>query len=100
MLHFLIEITYSLPIDEIGETQIGEHRQFLQTGYERGLLLMSGPQAPPLGGIVIARAASLQAIQAFFQDDPYFKRGLATYRFVEFQPVKHANFLADWVNGD
>jgi uncharacterized protein YciI len=52
MLHFLIEITYSLPIDEIGETQIGEHRQFLQTGYERGLLLMSGPQAPPLGGIV------------------------------------------------
>ena len=99
MKHFLIEITYSLPIHEIGEGKINEHRQFLQTGYDGGLLLMSGPQDPPLGGIVIARAESLDALEAFFQNDPYFKRSLATYRFVEFRPVKRAPFLEDWVTG-
>jgi uncharacterized protein YciI len=97
MRHFLIEITYSLPIEEIGEGQINEHRQFLQTGYDRGLLLMSGPQVPPQGGIVIARAESLEVVEAFFQDDPYFKRSLTSYRFIEFRPVKHAAFLKDWV---
>jgi uncharacterized protein YciI len=96
MRHFLIEITYSLPIDEIGEGQINEHRQFLQSGYDRGLLLMSGPQVPPLGGIVIGRAESLEVVETFFQDDPYFKRSLTSYRFIEFRPVKHAAFLKDW----
>jgi uncharacterized protein YciI len=99
MQHFMVEITYTIPISELGDSQINEHRQFLQTGYERGLLLMSGPQFPPLGGIVVGRAESLDTLQQFFQDDPYFKRGLATYRFVEFRPVKHAGFLADRVNG-
>ena len=99
MRHFLIDITYSLPIAEIGEGQTNEHRQFLQSGYERGLLLMSGPQVPPLGGIVVARAESLDVVEAFFQDDPYFKRSLATYRFVEFRPVKQAAILQDWVTG-
>jgi uncharacterized protein YciI len=99
MCHFLIEITYGLPIEDIGEGQINEHRQFLQTGYDRGLLLMSGPQVPPQGGIVIARAESLAVVEAFFQDDPYFKRSLASYRFIEFRPVKHAAFLKDWVTG-
>jgi uncharacterized protein YciI len=99
MRHFLIEITYSLPIEDIGEGQINEHRQFLQTGYDRGLLLMSGPQVPPQGGIVIARAESLSVVEAFFQDDPYFKRSLASYRFTEFRPVKHAALLTNWVTG-
>jgi uncharacterized protein YciI len=99
MQHFLIEITYTLPIEEIGEGNINEHRQFLQKGYERGLLLMSGPQEPPLGGVVIARAESLEEIQAFFESDPYRQRSLATYRFVAFRPVKHAGFMEDWVTG-
>jgi uncharacterized protein YciI len=97
MQHFMVEITYNISIAELGDSLINEHRLFLQTGYERGLLLMSGPQVPPLGGIVVARAESLDTLQLFFEDDPYFKRGLASYRFVEFRPAKHAGFLADWV---
>jgi uncharacterized protein YciI len=99
MQHFMVEITYTVPIEELGDTQINEHRQFLQTGYEQGFLLMSGPQVPPLGGVVIARGESLDTLQQFFQNDPYSKRGLAFYRFVEFRPVQHAGFMADWVNG-
>jgi len=98
MKHFLIEIVYTAIPEQIAATT-NDHRAFLQTGYDKGWLLMSGPQNPRTGGIVIARAPSLEDIQAFFKNDPYAIRKLATHRFVEFEPVKHRPFLESWVNG-
>ena len=72
-------------------------RAFLQTGYDNGLLLLSGPQVPRVGGIVVARAASLADIRQFFADDPYQKKDLAAYRFIEFDPVKHQAFMEPWL---
>jgi uncharacterized protein YciI len=99
MKHFVIEITYTAPLEKIDET-LPEHRLFLQTGYEKGWLLMSGPQNPRSGGIVIARAPSLDEIQAFFKNDPYQIKGQATYRFTEFHPVKKAPFMETWTGED
>ncbi len=96
--YYVIEILYRIPVEQLGET-VGEHRAFLQSGYDRGWLLMSGPQSPRTGGIVIGRAPSRDGIEAFFQDDPYQKKGFADYRFIEFEPVKRQEFLADWMNG-
>jgi len=98
MKHFLVEINYLVPAETIGETVV-EHRAFLQTGYDRGLLLISGPRVPRTGGVVIARAGSLQEIQEFFRDDPYQQKGLAAYTFTEFDPVKRQPFLEDWATG-
>ncbi len=99
MKHFIVEITYLVPVEALAEI-LPHHRTFLQTGYERGLLLLSGPQAPRVGGMVVARAESLEKLQAFFKDDPYQQNKVAEYRYVEFEPVKHQAFLADWVNPD
>ena len=96
MKHFIVEITYSVPADQLGDVT-PEHRAFLQTGYDSGLLLLSGPQVPRVGGIVVARADSLEEIQRFFADDPYQKKGLATYRFIEFNPVKNQAFIEPWL---
>jgi uncharacterized protein YciI len=96
MPHFMIEITYCVPVEQLGEI-VTQHRTFLQLGYECGWLLMSGPQNPKTGGIVIARAPSLQALKAYFQDDPYLLYEVATHRYVEFEPVKRQEFLAEWV---
>lgn len=96
MKHFIVEITYRIPVEQLGET-VGEHRKFLQTGYDRGLLLCSGPQVPRTGGMVVARAGSVDDLRAFFKGDPYAIKGLATYRFVEFEPVKYQPFLQDWI---
>jgi uncharacterized protein YciI len=98
MKHFIIEVTYLIPLEQIAEIT-PEHRAFLQTGYERGWLLMSGPCVPRTGGMVVGRAPSLEAMQQFFQDDPYQKRGIAAYRFVEFEPVKLQERMKDWVAG-
>ncbi len=96
MKHFMIEITFRVPEEVINQTT-AEHRAFLQTGYDAGKLLYSGPKVPRVGGIVLARAESLEEIQQFFQADPYVQKGLATYRFVEFNPVLFQKFVEPWV---
>jgi len=96
MKHFLIEIQYTAPMEKIAGI-LADHRAFLQIGYDQGWLLMSGPMNPKTGGIVIARAPSLEEIQSFFLNDPYGQNQSANYRFVEFEPVKRQPFLEDWV---
>jgi uncharacterized protein YciI len=99
MKHFLVEVTYQAA-PEIIAGVVGEHRAFLQTGYERGWLLMSGPRVPRTGGLIIARAPSLEELQDFFTQDPYQLKKLASYQFTEFDPVKRQAFLENWVNGE
>jgi uncharacterized protein YciI len=55
MKHFLIEITYLVSAEQLGDV-VAEHRAFLQTGYDRGWLLFSGPLVPRTGGVVVGRA--------------------------------------------
>ncbi len=98
MKHFIIEITYRVPADELGDAT-AQHREYLQAGYEGGMLLFSGPQVPRVGGILVARAESLEEIQRFFSSDPYQVNGLADYRFVEFNPVFAQDFIKPWVVG-
>ena len=96
MKHFIIEITYLVPYPEI-EIVLQEHRSFLQKGYDAGLLLCSGPQEPKTGGLIIARGESMEKIKEHFKEDPFLKHKVAKYRFIEFNPVKHQEFLKDWI---
>jgi len=95
MKHFIVEIIYSAPYEQVA-TVTPKHREFLQQGYDKGWLLMSGPQNPKTGGIVVCRAPSLEEIQAFFKNDPYFLAKMTEYRFIEFEPVKRAAFIEAW----
>jgi uncharacterized protein YciI len=96
MKHCMVEITYTAPLEKIDEV-LPEHRAYLQLGYDSGMLLCSGPMTPRTGGVVLARAESIDDVKAYFAADPYRMRGMAEYRFVEFSPVKHQPFLKEWV---
>ena len=96
MKHFIIDIHYLIPAEQLVETTV-EHRAFLQSGYKAGMLLFSGPKVPRTGGIIVARAESADQVAAFFANDPYQKKGVATYQFIEFNPVLKQEFLTDWV---
>jgi len=95
MLHFIIEITYLAPLAQI-EPHLPAHRAFLQTGYDRNWLLLSGPQNPRTGGMIVARAPSRAELETFFRQDPYLSEGLAAYRFTEFNPVKRNALVEGW----
>lgn len=96
--YFIVEVTYRYPVEQLADT-VPQHRAFLAGGYEQGWLLLSGPQVPPLGGMLVGRAPSLEALQAFIACDPYQVKGLADYRFVEFNPVLRASIVEDWASG-
>jgi uncharacterized protein YciI len=98
MKHFLLEWVYLAPLEQI-EAATPDHRAYLQTGYDKGMLLMSGPQVPRTGGLIILRADTREDAEAFAHNDPFFMRHLAKPRIVEFNPVKRQTFLEDWVNG-
>lgn len=96
MRHFIVELQFQKPFSAFGDA-VNRHRAFLQGGYDRGLLLMSGPSLDRTGGMLIAREESPEALEHFFQEDPYRLEGLATYRYVEFTPAKSQAFLQAWL---
>ncbi|MCL5270941.1 MAG: YciI family protein [bacterium] len=96
MKHFIIELTYTAPTERI-EAAVAEHRAYLQKGYDAGLLLCSGPQVPRVGGVIVARGESREVIERFFADDPFNTNIVASYRIIEFDPVKRQPFLEGWI---
>lgn len=94
---FVIELTYTVPFERMGEI-VPEHRAFLQNGYDQGWILISGPQLPKTGGIIVAKAPSKEALVSLFSHDPFQVHQVATYRFIEFDPVKRQEYLENWVN--
>jgi uncharacterized protein YciI len=98
MKHFLVDVHYLVPFEQISEV-LPDHRAFLQTGFDMGLLLMSGPKEPRTGGFVVARAESQADLEAFFDNDPYKIKKVASHNFVEFNPVKFQPWLEEWIKG-
>jgi uncharacterized protein YciI len=96
MKHFIIIINYTAPIEKIEEVR-PKHREFLQIGYDIGFLLFSGPKNPRTGGIITARAESLEELKLLFSKDPYQINNMANYEYIEFDPVKYQPFLSNWI---
>lgn len=98
MKHFIIDISYKVPFESISGI-LSEHRNFLQIGYDKGLLLCSGPKEPKTGGMVVARANDVGELKEFFTHDPYALHNMVEYKFMEFHPVKFQNILENWIEG-
>jgi uncharacterized protein YciI len=97
MKHFLLEGEHLVPFERRAPELIAAHRQFLQQGYDQGRFLVSGPSIPPSGGILIARAASREELNAFLADEPYCKAKVMRFsKITEFDPVQHQPILRDW----
>ena len=91
----MVEATYLAPLEKIREAT-PRHRAFLQRGYDAGLFLCSGPQDPPVGGFLVARAESKAELEAMFSEEPFRMENLAAYRFTEFRPVRRQPWAEPW----
>jgi uncharacterized protein YciI len=96
MKHFFVEITFTAEPKQMAAVR-PEHRAYIQTGFERGLLLLTALQKPATGGLAIAKAKSRSELERFIAFDPYRLKGVATYRIVEFSLVFHQPFLDNWM---
>ncbi len=86
----VIELRYQKPLDQV-EAFLEAHRNFLNTYYDQGVFLASGPKNPRDGGMIIALLSKEQA-QEIIAQDPFYKEGIAAYKVIEFNPVRaHEN---------
>ncbi|WP_432723362.1 YciI family protein [Jeongeupia wiesaeckerbachi] len=90
---FAILVEYLRPLDEI-DALVPAHRAFLKTQYDAGVFLLSGPQVPRTGGLILARGLSREALEALTQQDPFYQAGAARYQIIEFAPNLSADALS------
>ncbi len=100
MKYFVLEGEHLVPFEQRSPELIARHRAFLQAGYDRGHFLLSGPYIPPTGGILIARAESLEHLKELLKDEPFTKAKVMHFKTItEFNPVQHQPFLRSWFSG-
>lgn len=90
---FVVLVNYKKPLSEV-DRFVPEHRAFLARHYEAGTFVMSGPQQPRTGGVIIARGCTRDALEALIRDDPFHREEIADYRIIEFLPNRSAPDLA------
>ena len=99
MKHFLLEGQHLAPFSEMAHL-VDEHHAFLDRGYKEGVFLFSGPQVPPHGGFLVARAESVDALNAYLADEPFVKAKVMRFsRVTEFNAAQCQGFLNDWFEG-
>jgi uncharacterized protein YciI len=95
-MYALAIIRYRRPFEEVAPT-VDEHRAYLRSLKEQGLLLVSGPFDPRTGGGLVLRVPDndVQGTLDRIRDgDPFTKQGLAQYELLPWNPVIGAEGLA------
>ena len=87
---FVIELTYKVDLGEI-DAHMAAHVRFLKKYYASGNFLVSGRKIPRDGGIILAVGKSRREIEAIAKEDPFYERGLADFRIIEFRASQRAD---------
>lgn len=88
-MYALAVLRYRKPLEEVMEV-LAEHREYLRSLKERGILLASGPLDPRSGGALLLRVAdedSTLALDRIRDEDPFTQKGCAQYELLAWNPV-------------
>lgn len=83
---FIIQLTYTGSLAEVDQL-LDDHKLFLEKYYAEGIFMLSGRKQPRTGGVILARAGSIAAIEKIIAEDPFKRHGLAEYTITEFLPT-------------
>jgi uncharacterized protein YciI len=87
---FVIELTYKTALTEI-DAHMAAHVVFLKKYYAAGNFLVSGRKIPRDGGIILAVGKNREQIETIIREDPFYTRGLADFRIIEFRASQRAD---------
>lgn len=82
-------LRYRRPLDEV-LTVVDEHRAYLRTLQQQGILLASGPFDPRNGGALLLRVPDGDvngALDRIRDEDPFTKKGMAQYELLPWAPT-------------
>jgi uncharacterized protein YciI len=87
---FVIELTYKVDLSLI-DAHMAAHVRFLKKFYASGNFLVSGRKIPRDGGIIVAVGKSREDIENIIKEDPFYARGLADFRIIQFRASQRAD---------
>lgn len=87
---FIAILSYKKPLSEV-DKYLQAHRDYLSEHYAVGDFIMSGPQNPRIGGVIMIKAADREAVNTIISQDPFKINGIADYHIVEFTPTMFCN---------
>lgn len=97
---FVLLVNYTRPYEEV-ERLFPEHRAYLRRAFEAGMFVVSGVRSPAaVGGLILARAESEEAIRATTAEDPFVRAGVAEYAILPFSPLWYAPAFAPFLPMD
>lgn len=76
---YIVLLTYTAPLEEIDRLGAA-HRDWLRACYDDGIFLASGPQAPRVGGAILAHGLTREELEARLAQDPFAQAGAATHQ--------------------
>ena len=91
---FVIELIYKADLKQI-DAAMGAHMKFLRKYYASGNFVVSGRKIPREGGIILAVGESRNAVEAIAKEDPFYTKGLADIRVIEFRASQRAGDVAE-----
>lgn len=83
---FIAILSYKKSLEEV-DRYLQAHRDYLAEHYAAGDIIMSGPRNPRIGGVIMIKADSGEAVNAILSQDPFNINGIADYQVVEFTPT-------------
>jgi len=96
---FVIELNYTATLADI-DASMAAHVDFLKKYYAAGNFVVSGRKIPRDGGIIIAVARNRQQIEAIAREDPFYVRGLADFRIIQFRASQRAGDIQERIDAD
>ncbi len=82
-------LRYRRPLEEV-VAAVDDHRAYLRTLQDKGILVASGPADPRNGGMLILRVPDddiIPSLDRIRDNDPYYQRGLAQYELIPWAPT-------------
>lgn len=90
---FIVLLTYLKPLIEVDQ-HLAAHNEFLNRHYASGHFIVSGPQIPPSGGLIMLRAQSRAEVESIMAHDPFVAGGVASYSLVQFNAADFSHDFA------
>ncbi|GAA3936169.1 YciI family protein [Litoribacillus peritrichatus] len=87
---FVVSLTYKKDLSEVDQ-HIDAHVQYLEKYYAEKVFIASGRKVPRTGGVILANAPSLEALNVVLKEDPFYIAELADYEVTEFIPSMAAD---------
>jgi len=86
---FLCVSTYTAPLAVLDAAR-EDHKAWLDGLEAQDRVVLAGRQEPPVGGVIVLRAADRAELDGLLGGDPYAARGLATYTVTAFTSLRGA----------